>query len=309
MKNQTPHKISADKITKTLLATLFLLGMALYSQAQLNPLQTMYFQNKYIYNPAMAGLEKGLNLNIGYRRQWSSFPGMPKTGSLTADFQPTDKMGLGFNITDDQAGLIRQTRVMGTYAYHLQLDGENRHLNFGLSLGLDDSRVNYNDINGDLTDVAIDQYNQLKPYFDGDFGIAYTSDDLYIGGALPNLKSTFFKSSDDRFDTDRLLFIGVVSYKIPVGDGGAFKLEPLAALRLIKDYTDIFDAGLNFSMDNYGLYFQSIYHTSQSVGFGFGLDQRTYGFNVSYNMETGQLSNYSSGAVELGIKLKLFRKD
>jgi type IX secretion system PorP/SprF family membrane protein len=306
MKNQVSP--IANKTTKTLLATVLLLGMALCSRAQLNPFQTMYFQNKYISNPAMAGLDKGLNLNIGYRKQWSSFPGTPRTGTLTADFQPTDKVGLGINVTDDQAGLIRQTRIMGTYAYHLQLEGDNQHLSFGISAGVNDARVNYNNINGDQTDSEIDRYNQLKPYLDGDFGVAYTSNNLYIGGALPNMKSTFFKSSDERFDADQLLFIGIVSYKISVGDGGAFKLEPLGGLRIVKGYTDIIDVGANFSMENYGLYFQSIYHTSKSLGIGFGLDQKIYAFNFSYNLETGQLSNYSNGSFELGLKLRLFGK-
>lgn len=308
MKNQTSYKIAAKKIARSLIATVFLLGTALYSKAQLAPFQNMYFQNKYIYNPAMAGLEKGLNVNVGYRKQWSSFPGTPETGLLTADLQATDKVGLGINITDDKAGLIRQTRAVATYAYHLQLDDQSEHLSFGVSLGVNDSRVDYNAINGDQTDVEIGRYNQLKPYLDGDFGAAYTSNKLYIGAALPNMKSTFFKSSEDRIDVDKLLFIGIVSYKIPVGDNGNFKVEPLAGLRLVKGYKDIVDAGVNFNMDKYGLFFQSIYHSSNSVGFGVGLDQRTYAINFSYNVETGQLRTYTNGAFELGIKLKLFNK-
>lgn len=308
MKNRTPHKMLVYKVARSAFATLFLLGIALYSKAQLSPFENMYFQNKYIYNPAMAGLEKGLNLNIGYRKQWSSFPGTPKTGLITADFQPTEKVGLGINVINDQAGLIKQTRAVATYAYHLRLSDETQHLSFGLSLGVNDSRVDYNGINGDQTDIEIGRYNQLKPYLDGDFGVAYTSSNLYVGGALPNLKSTFFKSSEDRLDADRLLFIGIASYKIPVGDAKAFKLEPLAGLRVVKGHTDIVDVGANFTMDNYGLYFQSIYHSSQSLGFGIGLDQQTYAFNVAYNMETGQLNNYTNGTFELGLKLRLFRK-
>jgi type IX secretion system PorP/SprF family membrane protein len=308
MKNQDPSKISFNKITKTLLATVLMLGSTLYSKAQLNPFQAMYFQNKYIYNPAMAGMDKALDINVGYRKQWSNFPGTPRTKYLTADFQPTDKVGLGLNVTDDQMGLIQSTRAMGSYAYHLQLEGDNQHLSFGLSLGLNDSRIDYSSINGDISDVQLDRYNQLKPYLDGDFGAAYTSNNLYIGAALPNLKTTFSQSSDQRYDADRVLFVGIASYKLPVGDGGAFKLEPLAGLRIVKGYTDIVDAGFNFNMERYGLYFQSIYHSSNSLGLGFGLDQKTYTFSFSYNLETGQLTTYTNGTLEIGLKLRLFGK-
>lgn len=306
MKNYIPYTVKS--LTKTVVATIFLLGITLSSKAQLNPFQAMYFQNKYIYNPAMAGLEQGLNLNVGYRQQWSSFPGTPKTGYITAEVKPTDKVGLGINVTAEEAGLIKSTRVMGTYAYHLPLEGENQHLSFGLSLGINDARVDYSNLNGDPTDQEIARYNQLKAYLDGDFGIAYTSNRLYIGASMPNMKATFFKSSEARFDADRLLFTSIVSYKLPVGTDGTFKLEPLAGLRIVKGYKDIVDAGANFSMERYGLFFQSIYHSSKSLGFGLGLDQKAYAFNVSYTIETGQLTTYTNGSFELGIKFRLFDK-
>jgi type IX secretion system PorP/SprF family membrane protein len=310
MKNQPQHINGkfTGKLIRAGLATALLL-LTISSRAQLNPFQAMYFQNPYQYNPAMAGLYKGLNINIGYRQQWSNFPGAPKTGSFTADLQPTEKVGLGINVNDEQAGLIRTTRVMGTYAYHLPLNGRDETLSFGLSLGVNDSRVNYDNINGDQSDQEVAQYNQLKPYVDGDFGIAYTSDNLSVGGVLPNLKSAFFKTSDSRFDADRMVFIATTSYKLPIqGDGKGFLLEPLAAYRVVKGYKDIIDGGFNFTLNDYGLYFQGIYHSSQSMGLGAGLDQQTYVLSFSYNLETGQLASFTHGAFEFGLKLRLFGK-
>lgn len=306
MKNRIPGKL--NKMARALLATVLLLGSSLYSKAQLTTFQNMYFQNKYIYNPAMAGLSKGMDFNVGYRQQWSNFEGTPKTALLTADIQATDKVGLGLNVVNEEAGLLKSTRVMATYAYHLQLEGDNQHVSFGLSLGVNDSRIDYSKINGDGSDPEIDQYNQLKPYLDSDFGAAYTSNTLYVGASLPNMKTTFFKSSEERYDADRLLFVGIASYKIPVGDEGAFKLEPLVGLRVVKGHSDIIDAGANFNMDKYGLFFQTVYHSSKSLGFGLGLDQQSFGFNISYNIETGALRTYTNGTFEVGVKLKVFNR-
>jgi type IX secretion system PorP/SprF family membrane protein len=297
-------------INKSVFITLLLLAAGtLSSKAQLNPFQAFYFQNQYLYNPAAAGMSPELNINTGYRQQWSSFPGTPKTGIITMDYQPTERVGLGLNVNDEQAGLIRQTRVMATYAYHLPLGDNNEKLHFGLSLGINDARVNYAAVQGDVSDDQIAQYNQLKAYVDGDFGAAYTNDHLYVGAAIPNLKSAFFKASDTRFDADRLLFVSVASYKIPLqSDNRSFMLEPLVGYRVVKGYSDIFDAGANFNLNNYGLYLQGVYHTSRSLGLGFGLDQNTYAINLAYNMETGPLAQYTQGGFELGIKLRLFKK-
>lgn len=294
---------------RALLLQCLLFVITLTCKAQLVPFQSMYFQNRYLANPAMAGIDKGLNLDLDYRRQWSEFPGMPRTGSFTSDYRAAGKVGLGFWVNDDQSGLIRSTRFGGTYAYHLPLSERDEQLSFGVSLGFNDSRINTSLVDGDLTDQAIARYNQLKPYFDGDIGVAYTSPYWYIGVSLPNMRSTLLKTSDKLYNADLPLFNAIASYKIPLqSDDRAFMLEPLAAYRIVKGYNDIIDGGFNFVMNNYGLYLQGIYHSSKTIGMGFGLDQRDYALNFSYNMETGPLTNFTNGAFEIGIKLKLLRK-
>lgn len=271
--------------------------------AQLTPSATIYYQNPYLYNPSMAGTDEYWNINIDHRQQWSNFPGSPVTSSLTIDKRFGDKVGFGLNINDDKAGLLRQTRVMASYAYHLPLS-ETQHLNFGVSLGVDDSRLNMHDISGDISEEEINLYNQLKPYVDGDFGLSYTDGNLFIATAVPNLKSAFFKSSDARFDADQLLFIAQANYKIPVGDNNNYVFEPLTAFRVVKGYNNIYDAGFNFFLNNYGLYWQTVYHSSQNAGMGLGLNHKYYTLGFSYNMETGMIGAYTSGAFELNLKLK-----
>lgn len=309
MKIITTKKMVNYKTTtiRIFLLTILLGSLALQSRAQLTPFQSMYYRNRYLLNPAMAGMDKGLDLNINYRKQWSSFPGTPQVGSLTADFSPTDKTGIGLNINDNQSGLLRSTRALASYAYHLPLDDRNGHLNFGLSFGVDDSRIDYNKVNGDLSDEEISAYNTLKPYVDGAVGVSYTNNNLLISAALPSLESTLFKASDKRFDADMMMFMGVVAYKFPVSNTDAgLTLEPLAGYRVVKGYKNIGDAGINVALNRYGLDMQYIYHTNQTMAAGFGLDLKTVLFTFDYNFETGPLANYTNGAFEFGIRLKLF---
>lgn len=304
--NYTSHILG--RLWKLGLITCFLFA-TLTCKAQLVPFQSMYFQNRYLANPAMAGIDKGLNFEMDYRKQWTEFPGMPQTSNFSADYGTGDKVGLGFWVNDDQSGLIRSTRFEGSYAYHLPLSEQNEHLNFGLSFGLNDSRVNTNQVNGDISDQVIANYNLIKPYFDGDVGVAYTSPRWYLGLSLPNIRSTLFNQSDKIYNADLAFFTAIASYKIPFqSDDGAFMLEPLAAYRVVQGYNNIVDGGFNFIMHNYGLYLQAIYHSSQTMGVGFGLDQHNYGLNFSYNMETGALSNFTNGAFEVGLRLRLLNK-
>jgi len=285
-----------------------LAATATNSYAQLMPSQSIYYQNQYLYNPSLAGMDNIMNINASYRRQWVEIPGSPIIGLFTIDQKVAERVGLGLHVNDDQSGLIRQTRIMGTYAYHLPV-GESQELHFGLSLGLDNSRFNQSRAIGDLSDDEIAAYNVLKPYIDGDFGVAYTASKLHLGAAVPNLKSVFFKSSDSRFDADRLLFIALASYKFTLSQGSDdFVLQPIGAFRVVKGYDNIVDVGTNFFMNRYNLYLQSIYHTNKSMGLGIGLNQEDYAVSFSYNVETGKLGNYTPGAFELGLRLRIFSR-
>lgn len=311
--NRYTNLTATFRATIAALAIILASGITTKCLAQLNPFQTVFFQNKYQIDPAMAGLDAGLNLNLNYKQQWSTFPGSPKTESITAEYHAGDKVGLGLNINNDQAGLIRQTRAMATYAYHLPLSDQNQKLNFGLSLGINDPFIDYSKVVGDQTDVQIANYNQ-SPYVDGDLGIAYTSNNLSVEGVIPNLKAVFFKSNDDRIDVDRTVFFTAASYKIPLQQqNNGMILEPKLAFRGVKGYDDIVDAGFNFMMNNFSnkslsLNFQGLYHSNKSIGLGLGMEQRDFALNFAYNVETGSISNYSSGTFELGLKLKLLGK-
>jgi type IX secretion system PorP/SprF family membrane protein len=143
------------------LAALFLLLATMAATktvlAQVNNFQSGYFTNQYLTNPAMAGLVKGLQFNLALRQQFTTVPGSPKMQNLTADYAAGDNVGIGLNINNDKTGLISRTRVMGTYAYHLPVS-ESSRLNFGLSLGVNDTYLDNNSIVGDGGDVSADLF-------------------------------------------------------------------------------------------------------------------------------------------------------
>jgi type IX secretion system PorP/SprF family membrane protein len=286
---------------------IILLGCTEASEAQLNPLGSIYYQNQYLANPAMAGMENGFNLNAGYRKQWSSIPGSPQSQSFSADYGFGNRVGIGMIVLNEKAGLLQRSNVMGTYAYHLPVGSENQKLNFGLSLGFKNERINSNDVNGDPDDATVGRFNQRETYIDGDFGLAYTSGSLSIQGAVPNMK-TFFKKDYDFNTVDHAVFFSAVSYKFYSGQSGDdIEIEPKVAYRGVKGYDNIIDMGTNVAVLDGALNFMGMWHSSESVTFGVGMNyKRSFTFMGMYTTDTGKIRGYSNGDFEIALKLKVF---
>ncbi|HEY4194498.1 MAG TPA: PorP/SprF family type IX secretion system membrane protein [Mucilaginibacter sp.] len=310
------YKISISSFKSVLVTCLAMIMLsAMDANAQLTNIQSSFFQNPYLVNPAMAGMENALNLNMDYHQQWLGVPGSPRLTTFTADYNSGNKVGLGLNIYNDQAGLINRTRVMGTYAYHITLNEQGDKVNFGLSLGLNDAYINYSSIVGDPGDVNIPEFNKHGLYADGDLGVSYTSTKFNAQIAIPNLKRVLFKSADDDVDVEASTFYAAISYKIALSNDfnySVFTIEPKMVYRGIQGYNNILDAGFNLYRDTfedtYRLNVTGIYHSDNSATFGAGFDIHNFGLLVSYTYNTGPLSTYANNTFELGINVKLKKK-
>ncbi|SDZ97703.1 PorP/SprF family type IX secretion system membrane protein [Pedobacter hartonius] len=291
---------------KLLLCLLLFAGVTISKvQAQLNPLTASYYQNQYIANPAMAGLDTALHINLTYRNQWNSIPGAPTSQALTGDYG-FKKVGLGLNLYNDKSGLQRWTRVVGSYAYHLKLNNDEQHLHFGVSLGFSSERLDNSLINGSTDDVLIDAYNRRGTYIDGDAGAAYTSKRLTLQAALPNLKH-LFKDNDPSSLADRATFFAAAAYKLSLSNSqDGMGLEPKVVFRGVKGLDNIVDAGANLTFINNKLNLLAIYHTTKSTTFGVGMQYQWININAAYTTETSALRRDANGTFEINLRLSVF---
>jgi type IX secretion system PorP/SprF family membrane protein len=305
-KTHTTYQKHSGVICLSFLAFVLLFLTSTKIKAQLNPLSSQYFLNQYQVNPAYAGLENGLIVNLNYRKQWSNIPGSPSTQAITGAYQ-INKVGLGINFYNEVAGSLQRTKAVATYAYHLPLNGDNQKLNFGASIGISNERVDYSAINGDITDQSLATFNNKGSLFDGDFGIAYTSNRLNIEATIPNIRS-FIKQEDEN-NVDRSRFYAAASYKINTGTGiNTLEIEPKIAFRGIKGYKNIIDAGANLNFTN-KLFIMGMYHSTKSASFGAGINYKSslaiMGF---YTTETSALQGSANGTFEISLKATLFGK-
>ncbi len=269
--------------------------------AQLSPLSGQYFNNPYIINPAFAGFVQDTRLNLAYRNQWTNVPGAPVTQNVTLE-HGFEKVGIGLNVSNDKAGLIRQTSLSGSFAYHLPI-GEEQRLNFGISAGFTTERISQGDVVGNPNDVSLGRFNDRESYLDGSFGVAYTSRSLTIQASIPNLKQAFKR---DIAYADLTSFFTAVSYKIDFQDGaeGSYA-TPIFAYRGVYGYKNIWDAGTQVNVGGQ-LLLSALYHSTQSATFGVGVDfRKKYLIGVQYTTNTSALNRYTNGSFELNLGVRL----
>ena len=273
------------------------------SSAQINPLGAQYFQNRYLVNPGMAGYQSGMRLNLGYRSQWNNIPGSPKNISVTGDYG-TDKVGVGVNFYNDDAGLLKRTRIRGTYAYHLPLNYDSKKLHFGISLGLQIDRLSNQEIVGSANDQIANRFNDQESIIDGDFGMAYTSSTLSIEGSITNLKSQ--QKVEDQQSADFGTFYTAIGYKIKLTD---WQIEPKVAYRGVRNFHNILDVGAEIRTASDQLGFIGMYHTNNSMSFGLSYQQKKdWQLLLLYNKPTKSLQkSFATDTFELGLQFNLIK--
>ena len=291
-------------ILSLLLASL----LAKDANAQLTPLGSTYFQNPYILNPAMAGTEAGLQLDLATRQQWSVLPGAPKTQSITAVYGSGKKDGFGLNLYNDEAGLIKNTKVAGTYAYHLPLNNNGERLSFGISLGIMYERISYEQMDGDQGDQSVSNFSQRKTLLDGDFGAAYAGKRLTAQFALPNLKSFFQK---EEAQGSKLVntsgYFALLSYKFNFPNTmDGLGLEPTVRYRDIVGLDNIMDIGTNVTLAREQVNVLMMYHTTQNLSVGMGVKASpAIRIQGMYTSGTADLAGNTNGNFELNLKVNV----
>jgi type IX secretion system PorP/SprF family membrane protein len=284
---------------KTLYIFLISISMIKISNAQLMPFGANFYHNQYLANPAMAGIKSGMHFNSGYNKQWSSIPGAPITQYFTFDNQ-FNKIGQGLSIYTDKAGLLKRTRILGSYAYHMPINSYGDAFHFGVSFGLLLENINVDDVNGNNIDLTIQRFNDRNAIFDGDFGIAYSTEKITVQSAIPNLNNFFRKEVYNTANWNTFFTAIHYNHKIEFNKN-AYLIQPKISFRGVKGDKDILDVGVNISTLKNNIYSSLIYHSSQNITMGMGINYKDFTISCMYTTRTYALKGYSTGNLEVGL--------
>jgi len=288
-----------------------LLGMSYTTIAQQIPQYSQYMINDYILNPAVTGGEDFWEVKSNNRVQWVGITDSPRTFILSAQ-GPFKKynMGIGGSIFADVTGPTSRMGFYLSYAYHLKLS-KSLKLGMGLSMGLLQYRIDGTKINL-ATDGDPTLPSQVLTVYapDATFGLNLVHKNFNIGISLPQLVGNSLKFLENQEETGSSLarhYMLMGGYTFRAGD---FGIMPNVLLKYVNPTPLQFDAGIKIDWRDQ-FWIGAAYRIQDAVSFMGGLTYRDFlVIAYSYDMNTTNLNNYSSGSHEVmvGVRFKPWKK-
>ncbi len=287
---------------------------ALPSQAQQQPLYTMYMWNQLIINPAYAGSREALSFTGVLREQWVGLDGAPSTQVLSVHSPlPNDNVGLGLTIQNDNIGPTNTTGVWGDFAYRIKVT-EKSKLSLGLRAGFGIHQADFSKLdNVDPDDPVFNSNveNNFMPNFG--FGAYYYGARGYAGISVPTILENELNSGSnvgDAQDVNQPHFYLLGGYVFSLSkDSTGVMFKPSTVVRVINGGPVSVDVSANFLIKQ-KLWLGAAYRTEDSfaaiISFNF---TPKFQAGYSYDFGTSDLNSYHNGSHEVMLRYDLFNDD
>lgn len=159
------------------------------AMGQQDPMFTNYHFNSLTFNPAYAGNNEHLTLNLIHRQQWLGFDGAPVTQSLIAHTPlNNERVGVGLSLVNDKIGPTGTFNVAGSYAYRMIVGKKkNMKLSFGLQASVANWRGNWLDVTVEQSSDPAFQQNVSRWLPNFGAGVYLSGKRFYAGFGCPRL--------------------------------------------------------------------------------------------------------------------------
>ncbi len=209
------------KKTVSILSLLFLINIAFAQQdAQISH----YMFNNVVFNPAYAGMNDEVCINLVSHQQWMTYEGAPLTNLLTVDSNVKllgHKGGVGLKILDDRVGFVQNFNATGMFAYHRDIGLGT--ISVGIDLGVFNKLFDPTWSFPDQTEDILTK-DSRRLVFDMGSGLFYRVNNLSIGFSSSHLIRPKFNfetentggSASEIFLTNH--YYGTVAYNIQLAN-------------------------------------------------------------------------------------------
>lgn len=232
---------------KALLITACAAAMSLETFAQDVPVYSQKLTNSFLYNPSVAGNTLG-SATLSYRQQWTGATGAPQTTffSLHTPFAQ-HRMGTGFNVYRETAGVNDNLYASAAFAYHVRFTDDNL-FSMGASGEFINSRINLSRVDAqDMDDALIAEDQSSLSKVDFSFGMSFSSKYFRVGASANRISSLI--GIVDSLQQFPAFYSGFVNIMLPLA-GDRDVLEPLVYVRNLSNGKFQVDAGLYYTYNN-----------------------------------------------------------
>jgi type IX secretion system PorP/SprF family membrane protein len=292
-------------------------------KAQQSPVYSQYMFNKFLTNPAIAGSEGYSAINLTSREQWLGIKDAPKTNSVSYQTRVSpgsflNKMGksrninskspkignvgLGVYLFNDKRGVIDQTGLQLTYAYHIEMD--EIQLSFGLSGSFTQFKINRNKLLlEDNQDNLINNSTLNTLYPDLSFGAYITSPEYYAGLSVTDMMQSSIKFNNSGLnDYHKLRNYNIsAGYRIKIDRD--YSIEPSLNFKATEQLNYQFDVATRVYYQN-GYWGGIGFRTGGALYAMVGVKYERFYFGYAYDYSFNDLQINSIGSHELMVTYK-----
>lgn len=318
------------KIFKHLLFIQFVIFTVISIKAQETlPVYSDYLSdNVYLLHPAAAGIGNCAKLRLTHRAQWAGSDEAPslQTISYHSRMSAESNVGLGGILFNDRNGYHSQIGALATFAYHIDMGGENfNRLSFALSGMFTENKIDETNfiLPGQLNDPVITNLVRAENYYNADFGMAYH---YKTGFAYLTVKNLLLSARDlnsssyESLNLRRYLFS--LGYFFDNENPNKIKLEPSIMGQLIEYNSSLtFDFNLKAyrKLENDNILWAAV---SYRQGFDgnkiqelsqftpiIGINLKNVLISYTYTHQVGQITFANGGFHQFTLGLDLFCKE
>lgn len=268
---------------------------------------TQYMYNTVSFNPAYAGSNGTLNINLLHRSQWVGLEGAPSTQSFSINSPlGSSNMALGLSVIKDEIGPSEDLYINADISYTIRLDRGIKFA-FGMKAGLQSLQVDYNKLDiYNPTDVGFNEnVSKLKPQI-GVGGYLY-AENWYAGLSVPNvLKTEFYDAVAVSTASKRQHIFLTGGYVFDLSE--TVKLKPATLIKMVSGSPIAVDVSANV-LFNEKFTLGTSYRLNSAISTlaGFQISNNLM-IGYSYDFDTTELASYNSGSHEVFLKFEIVNK-
>lgn len=211
------------------------------------PLYSQKLTNSFIYNPSVAGNNKG-SLTLSHRKFWSGLDDASSSNLLSVHMPfAYDRFGAGLNLFNEKVGIYDRLYVSGAFAYHVRFNDDNS-LSMGVSAEYNNFQINTTRLDvQDEGDQLLTGNDVAESNMDFSFGLSFSSRFFETGLAVNRLNTGLGINGEESQLSE--FYSAYLAGKLPL-TSDKHLLEPIVTYRQLSTESNQLDAGLYYTFNN-----------------------------------------------------------